>query len=52
MSGIEIDFAPGTTTAIVGPTGTGKSVFLRTLNRMNDKVTGFSHDGDVAVKSG
>jgi phosphate transport system ATP-binding protein len=49
LSGVEIDIARGTITAIIGPTGTGKSVFLRTLNRMNDKVPGFSHDGDVTL---
>ena len=49
LSGVEIDIAHGTITAIIGPTGTGKSVFLRTINRMNDKVPGFSHDGDVTL---
>ena len=49
LSGVEIDFAHGTITAIIGPTGTGKSVFLRTLNRMNDRIPGFSHDGDVTL---
>ena len=50
LSGVEIDIARGTITAIIGPTGTGKSVFLRTLNRMNDRVPGFSHDGDVTLE--
>ena len=49
LSDVEIDIAHGTITAIIGPTGTGKSVFLRTLNRMNDKIPGFSHDGDVTI---
>ena len=49
LSDVEIDIARGTITAIIGPTGTGKSVFLRTLNRMNDKVPGFGHDGDVTL---
>ena len=49
LSDVEIDIARGTITAIIGPTGTGKSVFLRTLNRMNDKIPGFSHDGDVTL---
>ena len=38
LSGVEIDIAHGTITAVIGPTGTGKSVFLRTFNRMNDRV--------------
>ena len=49
LSGVDIDIARGMITAIIGPTGTGKSVFLRTLNRMNDKIPGFSHDGDVTL---
>ena len=39
----------GTVTAIIGPTGSGKSTFLRTLNRMNDRVRGFERDGDVLL---
>ncbi|MBW4029774.1 MAG: phosphate ABC transporter ATP-binding protein [Acidobacteria bacterium] len=39
----------GTITALIGPTGSGKSTFLRTLNRMNDKVPGFTHSGDVTL---
>ena len=49
LSGVEIGFARGTITAIIGPTGTGKSVFLRTLNRMNDRIPGFGHDGDITL---
>jgi phosphate transport system ATP-binding protein len=47
LTGIDMRFARGTITALIGPTGSGKSTFLRTLNRMNDKVQGFRHDGDV-----
>ncbi len=39
----------GTVTAIIGPTGSGKSTFLRTLNRMNDRVRGFERHGDVLL---
>lgn len=49
LSGVEIGVARGAITAVIGPTGTGKSVFLRTLNRMNDKIPGFGHDGDVTL---
>ncbi|HVB52553.1 MAG TPA: phosphate ABC transporter ATP-binding protein [Acidimicrobiales bacterium] len=47
LSGIDMTFPRGTITALIGPTGSGKSTFLRTLNRMNDKVYGFHHEGEV-----
>lgn len=47
LSNIDMTFERGTITALIGPTGSGKSTFLRTLNRMNDKVPGFRHEGDV-----
>ncbi len=49
LDGVEMRFTRGTITALIGPTGSGKSTFLRTLNRMNDKVAGFSHTGDVTL---
>jgi phosphate transport system ATP-binding protein len=49
LSDIDMSFQRGTITALIGPTGSGKSTFLRTLNRMNDKVPGFTHDGDVTI---
>ena len=49
MSGIDMRFRRGTITALIGPTGSGKSTFLRTLNRMNDRVPGFRHEGDVTL---
>ncbi len=49
LSGIDMTFRRGTITALIGPTGSGKSTFLRTLNRMNDKVSGFRHEGDVTL---
>ena len=39
--------APGTITALIGPTGCGKSTFLRSLNRMNDKVRGYWRTGAI-----
>lgn len=47
LNGIDMAFPRGTITALIGPTGSGKSTFLRTLNRMNDKVYDFRHEGDV-----
>ncbi len=49
LAGVNIGFARGTITALIGPTGSGKSTFLRTINRMNDRVSGFRHEGDVVL---
>lgn len=49
LSDINMTFPRGTITALIGPTGSGKSTFLRTINRMNDKVHGFRHEGDVTM---
>ncbi len=49
LSDIDMSFRRGGITALIGPTGSGKSTFLRTLNRMNDKVSGFRWNGDVAL---
>jgi phosphate transport system ATP-binding protein len=47
LSDVNMSFRRGTITALIGPTGSGKSTFLRTLNRMNDRVMGFERRGDV-----
>ena len=49
LSDINMAFQRGTITALIGPTGSGKSTFLRTLNRMNDRVAGFAFEGDVTL---
>jgi phosphate transport system ATP-binding protein len=47
LTDVNIALKRGAITALIGPTGSGKSTFLRTLNRMNDRVPGFSRTGDV-----
>jgi phosphate transport system ATP-binding protein len=47
MNDVTVALARGSITALIGPTGSGKSTFLRTLNRMNDRVPGFQRTGDV-----
>jgi phosphate transport system ATP-binding protein len=46
---ITVALPRGSITALIGPTGSGKSTFLRTLNRMNDRVPGFERSGDVTL---
>ena len=49
LNDINVDLKRGSITALIGPTGSGKSTFLRTLNRMNDRVPGFIREGDVTL---
>lgn len=49
LSDISVNVQKGAVTALIGPTGSGKSTLLRTFNRMNDKVTGYRHGGDVLL---
>jgi phosphate transport system ATP-binding protein len=49
VTDINISFPRGSITALIGPTGSGKTTFLRTLNRMNDKVSGYRRVGDVQL---
>jgi phosphate transport system ATP-binding protein len=49
LAGINVDIRRGAVTALIGPTGSGKTTLLRSFNRMNDKVTGYRHAGDVLL---
>jgi phosphate transport system ATP-binding protein len=49
LSNVNVDVRRGAVTALIGPTGSGKTTLLRTFNRMNDKVTGYRHAGDVLL---
>jgi phosphate transport system ATP-binding protein len=44
---VNVSLKRGAITALIGPTGSGKSTFLRTLNRMNDRVPGYTRSGDI-----
>src|SRR5215470_13694711 len=49
LSDINVEVRRGAVTALIGPTGSGKTTLLRTFNRMNDKITGYRHAGDVVL---
>jgi phosphate transport system ATP-binding protein len=49
LSGVSVNVRRGAVTALIGPTGSGKTTLLRTFNRMNDKVSGYRHAGDVLL---
>jgi phosphate transport system ATP-binding protein len=46
---VSLIFRARAVTSLLGPTGSGKTTFLRTLNRMNDKVSGYRRSGDVLL---
>jgi phosphate transport system ATP-binding protein len=50
LTGIGTGIHRGAITALIGPTGSGKTTLLRTFNRMNDKVIGYRHSGDVLLE--
>jgi phosphate transport system ATP-binding protein len=50
LSEVSLEFAPHTVTALIGPTGCGKSTFLRSFNRMNDKVRGYWRTGAIELE--
>ncbi len=50
LNGITTVFEPNKVTAIVGPTGCGKTTLLRSINRMHDHVTGMHVSGSVIVE--
>jgi phosphate transport system ATP-binding protein len=49
LTDISIEMKPNHVTAFIGPSGCGKSTFLRTLNRMNDMVSGARVEGTVKI---
>ncbi|HUJ08331.1 MAG TPA: phosphate ABC transporter ATP-binding protein [Streptosporangiaceae bacterium] len=49
LNNISTEVRRGAVTALIGPTGSGKTTLLRTFNRMNDKVIGYRHSGDVLL---
>jgi phosphate transport system ATP-binding protein len=49
LQDISIKIKPHLVTAFIGPSGCGKSTFLRTLNRMNDIITGTRVEGRVLI---
>ncbi|MFQ5681408.1 MAG: phosphate ABC transporter ATP-binding protein [Candidatus Omnitrophota bacterium] len=47
---INLSFRENRISCIIGPSGVGKSTLLRTLNRMNDIIAGFSLRGSVLFR--
>ncbi|MCM3783197.1 phosphate ABC transporter ATP-binding protein PstB [Neobacillus mesonae] len=49
LKNVDLDIPKNTVTAFIGPSGCGKSTLLRTLNRMNDMITGTRIEGTVEL---
>ncbi len=50
VSEVNLSFGEGEITALIGPSGGGKSTVLRCLNRMNDLVHGARVEGSVTYR--
>ena len=49
LKDINMNIRERTITGLIGPSGCGKSTFLRCLNRLNDLVTYFVLEGEIAL---
>ncbi len=49
LKGIDLHLAANEITAFIGPSGCGKSTLLKSLNRMNDLVTGCRITGEILL---
>lgn len=49
LHGISLEIPEKEVTAFIGPSGCGKSTCLKTLNRMNDMVTGCKITGKITI---
>jgi phosphate transport system ATP-binding protein len=50
IKSVSIDIDMANVTAFIGPSGCGKSTFLRTLNRMNDTISGARVEGRIELE--
>ena len=49
LKDLDLDVFPRERLAIIGPASSGKTTFLRCLNRLNDLDAGFSHSGEILL---
>jgi len=47
VKGLDLEILPHERLAIIGPARSGKTTFLRSLNRLNDLLPGFTHTGRI-----
>jgi phosphate transport system ATP-binding protein len=49
LFGIDFSIAPRAVTALIGPSGGGKSTFLRSINRLNELIPGARASGEIRL---
>lgn len=49
LKDISMEIKENQVTGIIGPSGCGKSTFLRSINRMNDVITGSRAEGKISI---
>jgi len=47
VKNLDLEIFPHERLAIIGPANSGKTTFLRSLNRLNDLDPGFTHSGEI-----
>ncbi len=50
IRGLDLAIARRAITAIIGPSGSSKSTFLRSINRLNDLIPGATYGGEILVE--
>ena len=46
---VSLDIAKNQVIAMIGASGSGKSTFLRCINRMNDTIEGYNSEGSIVI---
>jgi len=49
LRGVDLDIPARSLFTVMGPTGSGKTTLMRTINRLNDMIKGFRASGSVLV---
>jgi len=49
LKGLNLEVLPNERLAVIGPASSGKTTFLRCLNRLNDLDHGFAHGGQILL---
>lgn len=50
IKGVSLEFEKNKIASLIGPSGCGKSTYLRSLNRMNDEISGTKVTGKIMYK--